>query len=86
MANIIRVNALLSLIGRAPEERRSLGRCYYYFEMKRHSVIASKKATHNNLEIARFLKVVTSFVRKVRKENTSDYNIPTNMNSNLCHY
>ncbi|KAM3178317.1 hypothetical protein ACTXT7_002816 [Hymenolepis weldensis] len=37
-------------------------------EMKRHAVAVSIKAKHSNSEIARFLKVATSFVRKVRRE------------------
>ncbi|KAM3183922.1 hypothetical protein ACTXT7_009377 [Hymenolepis weldensis] len=37
-------------------------------EMKRHAVIVPIKANHRNLEIARFLKVATSFICKVRKE------------------
>ncbi|KAM3179801.1 hypothetical protein ACTXT7_017569, partial [Hymenolepis weldensis] len=45
-------------------------------EMKRHTLLVSVKAKHRNFEIARFLKVATSFVCKVRKgllnENNGD--------------
>ncbi|KAM3171948.1 hypothetical protein ACTXT7_015552 [Hymenolepis weldensis] len=37
-------------------------------EMKRHVVIVSIKAKNRNLEIARFLKVSTSYICKVREE------------------
>ncbi|VUZ50207.1 unnamed protein product [Hymenolepis diminuta] len=40
--------------------------------MKRHVVIMSPKAKHNNLEITRFLIVAKFFVRKVRKELLSE--------------
>ncbi|VUZ54708.1 unnamed protein product [Hymenolepis diminuta] len=36
--------------------------------MKKHALILSIKANQRNLDIARFLKVVRSFVCKVRKE------------------
>ncbi|KAM3175869.1 hypothetical protein ACTXT7_007657 [Hymenolepis weldensis] len=43
-------------------------------EMKRYTVIVSVKKKHMNLEIARFLKVATSFVCEVREELPSENN------------
>ncbi|KAM3177932.1 hypothetical protein ACTXT7_003574 [Hymenolepis weldensis] len=37
-------------------------------EMKRHAVLVSIKANHNNLEIARFVQVSAFLACKVRKE------------------
>ena len=37
-------------------------------EMKRYSEIVALKADHGDLEIAHFLKVARSFVRRIREE------------------
>ena len=37
-------------------------------ERKRHAVIVAWKADHGDLEIASFLRVVRSFVHKIRKK------------------
>ncbi|KAM3186741.1 hypothetical protein ACTXT7_003711 [Hymenolepis weldensis] len=42
--------------------------------MKRHAVMVSKKAKRSHFETARFLKVGTSFVCKVRKELVNEKN------------
>ncbi|VUZ44702.1 unnamed protein product, partial [Hymenolepis diminuta] len=41
-------------------------------ELNRHALRVSVKVKHNNLEIARFLKVARSFVGKVREESLSE--------------
>ncbi|VUZ43255.1 unnamed protein product [Hymenolepis diminuta] len=42
--------------------------------MKRHAIIVPLKAKRRNLDIARFLKVATSYLCKARKELLNENN------------